>query len=77
MKRLSAVQIFEHECTAETFPPQLAWIEAQVESLLPSGDIPLQWAIVKTDPSSKRLWLEGAYLHYEERTEKLPSPIPR
>lgn len=54
------VETFRLQFTADTMPPSVDWVEAQLAEKLPSGAQVLQWAIVKANPESREVWIEGS-----------------
>jgi hypothetical protein len=56
------VETFQHRCQAESLPPTLEWVSLAVEQALPKKSRILQWAIVKSNPKTRELWIEGSYI---------------
>ncbi len=55
------VESFQITGPVEQFPPTIAMVESLAKSQLPENAHILQWAIVKTDPLTRHVWLEGSY----------------
>jgi hypothetical protein len=54
------VETFAHDCTVEAMPPTIEEVTRILMGVLPPGSGVLQWAIVKADPKSCRVWIEGS-----------------
>lgn len=57
---MSTLETFALTYQPEQMPPTAQEIDTFLQtSLAAQNQRPLQWAIVKSDPESKTLWLEG------------------
>lgn len=57
------LETFHIECQAEALPPTTGWVDAKLKETLPPGCRVLQWAIVKSNPDSGMLSIEGCMLN--------------
>ncbi len=54
------VEPFRVELNCPSFPPTIAWVDAQLTQSLGAGCRVLQWAIVSADPVKGQLCVEGS-----------------
>ena len=54
------VEPFRVELNFPSFPPTIAWVDAELSQALGAGCRVLQWAIVSADPVKGQLCVEGS-----------------